>query len=178
MVAKLADMARQSEQKSRRTADPIGRAALQQLSTAVEELRVANEHLQVQVEQLNGAEREVVEAQAAVEEFAEAVPIATLWTDDAGHICRVNEAAADLLNTTKDDLLGKPFWLLVTDRDVLSQAMASLDPQAGQSSVDVVVTVTPLDRPPRAVRLHGERLTMNAGCVWFVQPAALRSPSR
>jgi hypothetical protein len=30
--------------------------------------------------------------------------------------------------------------------------------------------VNPLDRPARAVRLHGERLTVSAGYVWFLQP--------
>src|SRR4051812_45427261 len=100
MVAKLADLARESEQKVGRS-DPIGRAAVQQLSTAVEELRVANEHLQGQIDQLTAAEKHVAAANAAVEEFSDVVPVATLWTDEAGHICRANEAAARLLNSTK-----------------------------------------------------------------------------
>jgi PAS domain-containing protein len=169
MVARLADLARQSQQKIGRATDPLARAALQQLSTAVEELRVTNEHLQVQVDQLTGAELEVVSACAAFEEFADAVPVATLWTDDAGQITRVNEGAARLLNTTKDELRGKSLWFVVTDREVLSRAMASLDPAAGRSSVDVTVRVNPLDRPPRAVRLLGERLTASASYVWFLE---------
>src|SRR5947208_547973 len=115
MVAKLADLARQSEQKVGKS-DPIGRAAVQQLSTAVEELRVANEHLQGQVDQLNAAESEVAAARTAVEEFADLVPVATLWTDEAGHIYRANDAATGLLNTTRDELLRKSFWFFVTDR--------------------------------------------------------------
>jgi PAS domain-containing protein len=168
MVTKLADLARQSEGTGGRTSDPLARAALQQLSTAVEELRVTNEHLQAQVDQLIVAETEVESASAALEEFADAVPVATLWTDEAAQIIRVNEGAARLLNTTKDELQGKSLWL-VTDREVLSQAMASLDPPVGRSSVALTVTVNPFDRPPRAVRLVGERLARSASYVWFME---------
>jgi PAS domain-containing protein len=168
MVAKLAILARQSQEKVGKASDPIARAALEQLSTAVEELRVANEQLQIHVDQLSAVEREVVGGRAAVEEFADAVPVATLWTDEAQQIWRVNEAAARFLNTTKEDLLGKSLWSFVVDRDVLAGAMESLGDPVGRASVDVRVRVNPLDHRPRAIRLYGERLTTSAGDVWFL----------
>jgi len=169
MVAKLADLARESQQKIGRATDPLARAALQQLSTAVEELRMTNEHLQFQVDQLTDAEREVVSASAALEEFADAVPVATLWTDAAGQITRANEGAARLLNTTKEELLGKSLSLMVTDRDVVFRAMAALDSGAERFSVDQTVMVSPVNRPARAVRLVGERLATSASYVWFLE---------
>jgi PAS domain-containing protein len=171
MVAKLADLARRSKRKGGRASDPIARAALHQLSTALEELRVANEQLQVQVDQLTGAERAVVAARDAVEEFADVLPLATVWTGEAGQIWRINEPAARLLNATKDELLGKSLWFFVADDcGVLAGAIAALDHGLGQLSVDVTVRVKPLGGPPRAVGLIGERLTTSGRYVWFLQP--------
>ena len=174
-VGRLADLQRRAD----RTGDKISRvtkAALQELSTALEELQVANEQLQLQIDELAATRLESSGAQQAREEFANAVPIAILWTDNSGVIERGNESASQLLNIGKHHLSGKPLMLFVTDRAVLFGAIRSLCETGNLPSVDVEITVRPRERRPRKMRLRGCRLEYDERCVWFLHEPATAIP--
>ncbi|MFL6280773.1 MAG: hypothetical protein ACJ731_11725 [Vicinamibacterales bacterium] len=139
-----------------------------ELSTALEELQVANEALQTQVDELNSVRVNAEKAQRAMDEFAQAVPIAALWTDRAGVIDKGNDAASQLLNIGKHHLQGKPLMLFITDRGALFAALRSLCESEGVPAVDVDITVRPRERRPRRMKLCGRRLQHDTRCVWFI----------
>jgi PAS domain-containing protein len=169
MSAKLAELGRRAQQDVGERSDRFARAALQELSTAIEELHVANEQLQIQIEQLESATDDVVRAPAAIEAFADAAPIAVIWTNETGLIRRVNEEAARLFQATKETLLSTSFSALLTDPAALADALIRLADPMRRSPVELRLTVQPLNGAPRAVRLLGTRLTVRPPFVWFLQ---------
>jgi PAS domain-containing protein len=169
-VGRLADLQRRAERLADKPS-PIAKSALTELSTALEELQVANEALQTQVDELNSVRGTVEKAQRAMDEFAQAVPIAALWTDRAGVIEKGNDAASQLLNIGKHHLQGKPLMLFITDRGSLFAALRSLCEADGVPAVDVDITVRPRERRPRRMKLCGRRLQHDTRCVWFIHEA-------
>lgn len=170
-VGRLADLQRRAERPGSHSASPITKAALDQLSTTLEDLQVANEALATQLCELNEARLSTEKAQQAMEEFAQAVPIATLWTDRAGVIEKGNDAASQLLNIGRHHLHGKPLMLFITDRGVLFGALRSLCEGEGVAAVDIDITLRPRERRPRRMKLSGRRLEHEERCVWFLHDA-------
>jgi len=165
-VGRLAELQRRAERVVEKPSLLV-RSALAELSTALEELQVANEALQVQIDDLASAREEASSHQRALDEFANAMPMAVLWTDIAGVIEKGNDAASQLLNIGKHHLNGKPLMLFVTDRTVLFAALRSVCELNG-GPADVEVTVRPRERRPRKMQLRGRRLEHQARCVWFM----------
>jgi PAS domain-containing protein len=147
---------------------PIAKSALAELSTALEELQVANEALQSQLDELNAVRNNIETVQRANEEFAQAMPIAVLWTNRAGVVEKGNDAASQLLNIGKYHLQGKPLMLFITDRGPLFAALRSLCEAEGVPAVDIDITVRPRERRPRKMKLCGRRLLHDTRCVWFL----------
>lgn len=170
-VGRLAELQRRAERLADKPS-PIAKAALAELSTALEELQVANEALQTQLDELNAIRVNVESVQHANEEFAQALPIAVLWTDRAGVIEKGNDAASQLLNIGKYHLQGKPLMLFITDRGPLFAALRSLCEAEGVPAVDVDITVRPRERRPRKMKLCGRRLQHDVRCLWFLHDAS------
>ena len=170
-VGRLAELQRRAERLTDKPS-PIAKSALAELSTALEELQVANEALQAQLDELNAVRSNVENVQRANDEFAQALPIAALWTDRAGVIERGNDAASQLLNIGKYHLQGKPLMLFITDRAPLFAALRSLCDAQGVPAVDIDITVRPRERRPRKMKLCGRRLQHDVRCVWFLHDAS------
>ncbi|HEU4936296.1 MAG TPA: PAS domain-containing protein [Vicinamibacterales bacterium] len=167
-VGRLAELQRRAERVTDKPS-PIAKSALAELSTALEELQVANEALQSQLDELNATRGNIETVQRANEEFAQALPIAVVWTDRRGLIEKSNDAASQLLNIGKHHLPGKPLMLFITDRGLFFAALRSLCEADDVPAVDIDITVRPRERRPRRMKLCGRRLQHDdARCVWFL----------
>jgi PAS domain-containing protein len=166
-VGRLAELQRRADRVADKPS-PLAKSALQELSTTIEELQVANEALESQLEELTAARQKAISADGALDEFANAIPLAVLWTDQSGLIEKGNENASQLLNIGKHHLQGKPLMLFVTDRAILFGALRSLCETPGIASIDVDITVRPRERRPRRMKLSGRRLEQDDRCVWFL----------
>lgn len=125
-VGRLADLQRRVERPSNGSVSAIAKAALKELSSALEDLQVANEALQTQLDELNAVHTKIANVQQMNEEFAQALPIAVLWTDREGVIEKGNDAASQLLNIGRHHLVSKPLMFFITDRGPLFAALKSL----------------------------------------------------
>src|SRR6185436_11736796 len=170
-VGRLADLQRRAERPGTEPVSPIARAALKELSLALENLQVATEALQSQVDELNAANAKIANTHRMNEEFAQALPIAVLWTDREGVIEKGNDVASQVLNIGRYHLQGKPLMFFITDRGQLFGALRSLCDAEGVPAVDIDVTVRPRERRPRKMRLCGRRLQHDPRCVWFLHEA-------
>ena len=166
-VGRLAELQRRAERITENRS-PVTKSALAELSTALEELQVANEALQGQVDELNALRMSAEDALNTVDEFAQALPIAAVWTDSGGVIDKGNDAASQLLNVGRQHLVGKPLMLFITDRRVLFGALRSLCDEPHLDAVDVEITLRPRERRPRKMKLAGRRLQHRTGCLWFL----------
>jgi PAS domain-containing protein len=166
-VGRLAELQRRADRVANKPS-PITRAALQELSKALEELQVANQALQNQLDEILAVREQAATAQRALDEFANVTPLAIIWTDKGGVIEKGNESASELLNIGKHHLQGKPLMLFVTDRTVLFTALRTMCESPGVPSIDVDITVRPRERRPRRMKLSGRRLEHDARCVWFL----------
>lgn len=173
-VGRLAELQRRADRMADKPS-PIAKSALAELSTALEELQVANEALQAQLDELIAVRNSIDTVQRANEEFAQALPIAVLWTDRAGVVEKGNDAASQLLNIGKYHLQGKPLMLFITDRGPFFAALRSLCEAEGVPAVDIDITVRPRERRPRKMKLCGRRLQHDARCVWFLHEGASAS---
>ena len=174
-MGRLADLQRRAEHAPEK-ASPVIKPALRELTTALEELQVANDHLQSQVDELVALRWSAESVQRRLDEYAEAVPVPCLWTDDAGLIADGNKAACELLNISKQRLAGKPLMLFVTDRDRLFGALNRLADGSAQA-VEADMVVRPRERRPRKLRVSGSRLEHDLRFVWFLQEPATPSAS-
>jgi PAS domain-containing protein len=165
-VGRLAELQRRADRVVEKPSF-LTKTALAELSTALEELQVASEALQVQFNDLAAAREVASNTLHTLDEFANAMPMAVLWTDVGGVIDKGNDSASQLLNIGKHHLQGKPLMLFVTDRAVLFAALQSVC-EENQPPVEVEVTVRPRERRPRKMRLRGRRLEHDARCVWFL----------
>jgi PAS domain-containing protein len=174
-VGRLAELQRRAERLNEKPS-AVARSALQELSTALEELQVANEALAAQLNELNDIRAENERAHSAMNEFAQTLPVAAVWTDHAGVIEKGNEMASQLLNIGKHHLPGKPLMLFVTDRGTLFTALRTLCEGENVPSVDVEITLRPRERRPRKLKLSGRRLQHDTRCVWFLLDASQQAP--
>jgi PAS domain-containing protein len=175
-VGRLAELQRRADRVVEKPS-LLAKSALAELSTALEMLQVANEALQAQIDDLATAREQASSTQFVLDEFANAMPMAVLWTDLGGVIVKGNDAASQLLNIGKHHLHGKPLMLFVTDRAVLFAALRSISEPSGGPAVDVEVTVRPRERRPRKMQLRGRRLDHDQRCVWFLHEAAAEIPA-
>jgi PAS domain-containing protein len=175
-VGRLAELQRRADRVAERPS-LLAKSALAELSTVIEMLQVANEALQSQIDDLAAARERASNTQHALEEFANAMPMAVLWTDIGGVILKGNDAASQLLNIGKHHLQGKPLMLFVTDRPVLFEALRSLDEIKGGPPVNVEVTVRPRERRPRKMQLSGHHLQHDGRCVWFLHELHVQVPA-
>jgi PAS domain-containing protein len=167
-VGRLAELQRRAERDAEKRS-PIAKTALTELSTALEDLQVATDALQSQTAELNSLRTGIEVAQQALDEFAQVMPVAALWTDQAGVIEKGNDAASQLLNIGKYHLQNKPLMLFITDRGPFFAALRALCDTDAAPAVDVELTVRPRERRPRKMRLCGRRLRHEARYVWFFQ---------
>ncbi|HEU4345604.1 MAG TPA: PAS domain S-box protein, partial [Candidatus Binatia bacterium] len=91
--------------------------SLNNLRTAVEEMGVLEEQLVQQSRQLVAARQEAESERARYQKLFEFAPDGYLVTDRRGIILEANAAAAALLRTTKQSLLGKPLGFYVARQD-------------------------------------------------------------
>jgi PAS domain-containing protein len=166
-IGRLADLQRRAD-RAREKGGPVIKPALRELTGALEELQVANEHLQIQMDELAALRWTALDIQRRLDEFADAVPTACVWTDVAGVIADGNDAACTLLNISKQRLGGKPLMLFVSDRESLFDAIHTLR-DGSAFRVEVEMMVRPRERHPRRLRVTGQRLEHDLRCVWFLQ---------
>jgi PAS domain-containing protein len=166
-MGRLADLQRRADHAPEKAA-PVIKPALRELTVAIEELQVANEHLQAQVDELAALRWSALDLQRRLDEFADAVPTACVWTDVAGVIAEGNDAACALLNISKQRLAGKPLMLFVSDRESLFGALQRLR-DGSITAVETELMVRPRERRPRRLRVIGRRLEHDLRCVWFLQ---------
>ena len=158
-------------------ANGVVRPALRELTDALETLRVANDHLQVQEAELTRMKSMTVAADRRFAELQEVLPCATVWTTATGEITDANPAAAELLNVSRQHLIGRPLLLFLSGRDKFQIALIEL---GGGTiwSLDLDGEVRPRERRPRGVRMLGRRLDGEENLCWFLlevpppQPAA------
>jgi PAS domain S-box-containing protein len=114
--------------------------ALEALSTSLEELYAAGEELHQQNEELNAAQQMLEEERQKYHELFEFAPDGYLLTDAVGTIHEANQAAAELLHVSQDDLIGKPLAAYVArqDHEAFYLQLADLA-QAGQTHAERVV---------------------------------------
>src|SRR3954462_9305122 len=106
-MGRLADLQRRAHHALDKAA-PVIKPALRELTGALEELQVANEHLQTQMVELSALRWSALALQRRLDEFADAVPTACVWTDVAALIADGNDAPCTLFNISKQRLCGKP----------------------------------------------------------------------
>ncbi len=104
----------------RRTPAPTERSAStsgKSLQAAVEELLVAKEELRAQNEELMATRLEVEAERQRYHDLFEFAPDAYLVTDVRGVVQEANRAAAAMLNTRRNGLVGKPLVLFVAPEE-------------------------------------------------------------
>jgi two-component system, OmpR family, sensor histidine kinase VicK len=164
-MARLAELERSDETRDEST--PLSRAALQQLSTVLEELQVANEQLEMHLAELTAMQAESAVVENAPGELSDALPIAVLWTDHAGVIEKGNAAAARLLCADEAQLVGASLSSVASEPRLVFDAIHAL--VYGQAAVDVEITVAPRNGARRRMLLRGRRLAWHdRQCVWFL----------
>jgi PAS domain S-box-containing protein len=100
--------------------------AFEQLRTSLDELHVAEEELRQQNEQLVNIHQQVELERQRYQELFEFAPDGYLVTNVEGKILEANQAAATLLNISKNFLIGKPLVNFIPEeerRDFRSQLL-------------------------------------------------------
>ena len=164
-VGRLAALQKRAEKAV--TTTPIVRAALRELADTVEELRVANEQLQQHSVECNELKSRVQDEASRMREFADALPVACIWTTADAVIVDANPAAADLLNVSAPHLVGRPLMLFTVERQRFQESLASLN-DGLTTVVEVPAVLRPRERRPRSVRLVGRRLNHDNRRCWFI----------
>lgn len=91
--------------------------AIEQLNTALEELYVAEEELHQQNQQLIIANQQVEEQRQRYQELFDFAPDGYLVTNTDGKILQANQAATQLLNISKNFLIGKALVNFVPEEE-------------------------------------------------------------
>jgi PAS domain S-box-containing protein len=141
--------------------------ALRELQGAIEELNVAIEQLNELSDGLGVARNSAHQTTRRYDELFDALPIPSVFTDEAGLITSANEAAAELLNLSARHLAGKPMVLFVADRDFfmkLTREANSGEPQSAN------LTIRPRDRKTRLVECVVQHLPAHSERCWFLMP--------
>src|SRR5213082_4161123 len=84
---------------------------------AKREMEMALEELDVMWEELQGQAALLVRENARYAEFFEFAPDAYLITDAGGGVREANQAARELLQSSRDDIVGKPLSAYVAPED-------------------------------------------------------------
>lgn len=167
-IGRLADLQRRAARLND-SSNSVLRAALRELGTALEELQAANDHLLTQSSELGTVRARADELERRTDEFIQSLPLACVWTNHAGTIVEVNEAAAALLNVARPRLPGKPLMLFLGDRQPFFDVLRALtEPEAG--GAELAMLVRPRERRPLPARLKGCVLREDARLCWFITP--------
>jgi PAS domain-containing protein len=171
------------ERRAARVTAPNGlvvKPALKELNAALEELEAANEELQSQADELTRARARADGVLRRFDEFANALPVACVWTDQRGVILEANEAAADLLNVARQRLPGKLLTLFFEDRQRFFDALGTLTAIGRVDELEM--PVRPRERRARRTHVFVRRLEEDGRCCWFLLatadvPAETAAPS-
>ncbi len=87
------------------------------LSQAYEELQVAEEELRVQNEEISRSQQAITLERQRYHELFELAPDGYLVTDPQGFIQEANQTALTLLNTTQEEIYGRPIDLFVVEEE-------------------------------------------------------------
>jgi len=104
------------------------------------DMEMALEELDVMWEELQGQAALLVRENERYAEFFEFAPDAYLITDAGGSVREVNQAALELLKSSRDDIVGKPLSEYIAEEDrvaflarTVGLMMGSAKPQAWQA---------------------------------------------
>lgn len=168
-LGRLAALGKRAERLGEHTA-PLVRAALQELSTSLEEVEVATEQLQMQLEELGGVKGELLAITRRFAEFLDVLPVACVWTNVAGEIDQANAAAAELLNVSAARLAGRRLGLFATGRQEFEDALTALN-QGIARVIEFDAVLRPRERRPRRVHVVGRSLSDDPRRCWFFTSA-------
>lgn len=102
---------------SSREAQVAQAVVINELSTALEELHVATEEIQAQSEELALTRQSLEKEHHRYQQLFELAPDGYLVTTTHGVIQEVNSSAENLLNLRREQMMGKPFIVFVTEAD-------------------------------------------------------------
>ncbi|WP_334807251.1 PAS domain-containing sensor histidine kinase [Nostoc sp.] len=120
MRKRVALLQRQSEQQKAQEDIEVITDVFKELYLALEEMQIVNEDLQQQNEELFNAQQSLIAQGQRYQELFEEVPDAYLVTDSRGVIQEANSAAQNILNISKDFLLGKPLGIFVLEKELIA----------------------------------------------------------
>ncbi|MBD2506685.1 ATP-binding protein [Desmonostoc muscorum] len=120
MRKRVALLQRQSEQQKAQEDIEFITDVFKELYLALEEMQIANEDLQQQNEELFNAQQSLIAQGQRYQELFEEVPDAYLVTDPRGVIQEANSAAQNMLNISKNFLLGKPLGIFVLEKELIA----------------------------------------------------------
>ncbi|MBC1219895.1 PAS domain S-box protein [Nostoc sp. UCD121] len=120
MRKRVALLQRQSEQQKAQEDIEVITDVFKELYLALEEMQIANEDLQQQNEELFNAQQSLIAQGQRYQELFEEVPDAYLVTDPTGVIQEANSAAQNMLNISKNFLLGKPLGIFVLEKELIA----------------------------------------------------------
>ncbi|MEH1864823.1 MAG: ATP-binding protein [Nostoc sp.] len=120
MRKRVALLQRQTEQQKAKEDIEFITDVFKELYLALEEMQIANEDLQQQNEELFNAQQSLIAQGQRYQELFEEVPDAYLVTDPIGVIQEANSAAQNMLNISKNFLLGKPLGIFVLEKELIA----------------------------------------------------------
>ncbi|ACC83298.1 PAS domain-containing sensor histidine kinase [Nostoc punctiforme] len=120
MRKRVALLQRQSEQQKAQEDIEVITDVFKELYLALEEMQIVNEDLQQQNEELFNAQQSLIAQGQRYQELFEEVPDAYLVTDPRGVIQEANSAAQNMLNISKNFLLGKALGIFVLEKELIA----------------------------------------------------------
>jgi two-component system sensor histidine kinase VicK len=120
MRKRVALLQRQSEQQKAQEDIEVITDVFKELYLALEEMQIVNEDLQQQNEELFNAQQSLIAQGQRYQELFEEVPDAYLVTDPRGVIQEANSAAQNILNISKNLLLGRPLGIFVLEKELIA----------------------------------------------------------
>ncbi|QKQ72430.1 ATP-binding protein [Nostoc sp. TCL240-02] len=120
MRKRVALLQRQSEQQKAQEDIEVITDVFKELYLALEEMQIVNEDLQQQNEELFNAQQSLIAQGQRYQELFEEVPDAYLVTDSRGVIQEANSAVQNILNISKNLLLGKPLGIFVLEKELIA----------------------------------------------------------
>ncbi|MEJ6487296.1 ATP-binding protein [Nostoc punctiforme UO1] len=120
MRKRIALLQRQSEQQKAQEDIEVITDVFKELYLALEEMQIVNKDLQQQNEELFNAQQCLIAQGQRYQELFEEVPDAYLVTDPRGVIQEANSAAQNILNISKNLLLGKALGIFVLEKELIA----------------------------------------------------------
>jgi PAS domain-containing protein len=147
---------------------PLSSRLLADLRTLTGELDRTAADVWRLLERCDRLETARADAASRAERLMEMLPVACLFTDEAGTITESNLEAVKLLNVSRRHLIGRPFHLyLSSDRDAFLRQLASLAGDGPQAVAHV--SVRPRERAAFAAALT-LALDPGGGVIVMIRP--------